>query len=206
MKLSIFKQVIKDAWNGIKLNLFSTRRDKFGYIDSTAIIECPFCGCKPNMFLYEHTRIGKFSEISAQKGKFIMKKYSRASSRLTVIAENHDFFSIGTYPDDRNWGSGVKAADVIVEDYVWIGINVTLCPGVHIGRGCLVAAGSVCVRSKEYPPYTIIGGNPAKIIKYRFTYEEQLKQEELVVSEDERLDPTYLKETYERISIQLKSK
>lgn len=206
MKLLTIKQVLKDAWRAIKLGYLSSRRDHYGYIHDTAEVFQPTCGAKQNVYLYENTQISEYSKFITSSGKFILKKYSSTGMGLTVIAQNHDFFSVGSYPGDRNWASGEKAADVIVEDYVWIGTNVTLCPGVHISRGCLVAAGSVCVKSKEYPPYTIIGGNPAKVIKYRFTYEEQLRQEELVVPKEERLTPQYLKETYDRVSAQLKNK
>lgn len=72
-----------------------------------------------------------------------------------------------------------------------------MCPGTHIGRGCLVAAGAVCVKSKKYPPYTIIGGNPAKVIKYRFTLKEQIEHEKLIYPQEERLDPIFLKDIYE---------
>ncbi|WP_230375095.1 CatB-related O-acetyltransferase [Pseudomonas fulva] len=49
---------------------------------------------------------------------------------------------------------------------VWIGANVTLKPGITIGTGSVIAASSVVV--KDVPPYSIVGGNPAKIIKQRF--------------------------------------
>lgn len=197
MKFSILKQVIKDAWRGIKLRYLSSRRDRYGYIDPTTNILQP-CMCnKQNMYLYEYTNIGEEAKIINSAGKFILKKYSRCAARLTVICQNHNFFEVGTYPGNPGWGSKEIINDVIVEDYVWIGANVTLCPGVHIGRGCLVAAGAVCVKSKKYPPYTIIGGNPAKVIKYRFTLEEQIKHEELICPKEERLDIAYLTKCYE---------
>lgn len=55
---------------------------------------------------------------------------------------------------------------------VWIGTNVIILQGVTIGNGAVIAAGSVV--TKDVPPYAIVGGVPAKIIKYRFT-EEQIK-------------------------------
>lgn len=63
--------------------------------------------------------------------------------------------------------------DVIIDDDVWIGCNATILKGVHIRRGSIVAAGSLVV--KDVPPYCIVGGVPAKVIKYRFS-EEELKQ------------------------------
>ncbi len=56
---------------------------------------------------------------------------------------------------------------------VWIGANVCILPGVTIGDGAVVAAGAVI--TKEVEPYAVVGGVPAKVIKYRFTYEERQK-------------------------------
>lgn len=61
---------------------------------------------------------------------------------------------------------------------VWIGSNVVIPGGIQIGTGAIVATGSVVV--KDVPPYAVVGGNPAKIIRYRFS-EEQIKL--LLVSE-----------------------
>ena len=53
---------------------------------------------------------------------------------------------------------------------VWIGSNVIIPGGIQIGTGAIVATGSVVV--KDVPPYAIVGGNPAKIIRYRFSKEQ----------------------------------
>lgn len=67
---------------------------------------------------------------------------------------------------------------MVVEDGCWIGANVTILKGVTIGRGSVVAAGAVVTRS--CPPYSIIGGVPARVIKPRFTAEEIAKHESLL--------------------------
>lgn len=54
---------------------------------------------------------------------------------------------------------------VIIEDDVWIGGRVTILPGVTVGEGCILAAGAVVTKSTL--PYSVVGGNPAKVIKYR---------------------------------------
>lgn len=61
---------------------------------------------------------------------------------------------------------GIQKKMPIIKNDVWIGANVTLSPGITIGNGVVVAAESVVTRS--VPDYAIIGGNPAKIIKFRF--------------------------------------
>jgi acetyltransferase-like isoleucine patch superfamily enzyme len=54
---------------------------------------------------------------------------------------------------------------VVIHDYVWIGARAMICPGVTVGEGAIVAAGSVV--TKDVAPYTIVGGNPARYIKDR---------------------------------------
>ena len=53
---------------------------------------------------------------------------------------------------------------------MWIGLNVTILGGVTVGDGAVLAAGAIV--TKDVPPYAIVGGNPAKIIKYRFSKEQ----------------------------------
>lgn len=65
-------------------------------------------------------------------------------------------------PDERNSGQEFGRPITIGND-VWIGGSATICPGVTIGDGAVIAAGAVVV--KDVPPYTVVGGNPAKIIK-----------------------------------------
>lgn len=55
---------------------------------------------------------------------------------------------------------------IVIKDDVWVGANSLILSGVTIGQGAVVAAGSVV--TKDVPPYAIVGGNPAKIIRYRF--------------------------------------
>ena len=68
-----------------------------------------------------------------------------------------------------------KSAPIIGDD-VWIGTNVVILPGVHIGQGAIIGAGAVV--TKDVPPYACVGGVPAKLLKYRFpkeTIEKLLK-------------------------------
>ena len=71
-----------------------------------------------------------------------------------------------------------------IEDDVWCGANVTILKGVTIGRGSIVAAGAVV--TKSFPPYSIIGGVPAKLLNHRFTKEQIIEHENIVYSKEER--------------------
>lgn len=90
---------------------------------------------------------------------------------LFVPSADHYTDRISTFPFRAKCISpdaleGIGKGDIVVEDDVWIGCRVTVLSGVHIGQGAVVAAGSVV--NKDVPPYSIVGGVPAKVIKYRF--------------------------------------
>lgn len=64
------------------------------------------------------------------------------------------------------WRQGFTKPDpVVIGDDVWIGARVTILPGVQIGRGSVIGAGAVV--TKSVPEYSIVGGNPARVLKYR---------------------------------------
>ena len=75
--------------------------------------------------------------------------------KVTPITINHD-------PDPEN-RSATYGRPIVIEDKAWIGINSTILPGVSIGYGAIVGAGSVV--TKDVPPMTVVAGNPAKFIK-----------------------------------------
>ena len=75
--------------------------------------------------------------------------------KVNLITINHD-----PDPDNR---SATYGRPIVIEDKVWIGINSTILPGVTIGYGAIVGAGSVV--TKDVPAMTIVAGNPARIIK-----------------------------------------
>lgn len=87
-----------------------------------------------------------------------------------LLAGEHQLHSISTYPFKvKIFGEAYEAGskgDIIVQDDVWIGTNAVICSGVTIGQGAVVAAGAVV--TKDVAPYAIVGGNPARLIKYRF--------------------------------------
>ena len=108
--------------------------------------------------------IGKFCAI-ATNVKFIMN------------GANHKLDSISTYPFPifgNGWEGEMEKlmnlpsrGDILIGNDVWIGYEALIMPGVKIGDGAIIAARSVVV--SDIPPYTVAGGNPAKVIKQRFS-------------------------------------
>ena len=91
---------------------------------------------------------------------------------VTVITRNHRFDRIDI-PMMRQGFEEEKP--VYIGDDVWIGDRVIILPGVHVGNGCVIAAGSVV--TKDVAPYTVVGGVPAHFIKERFSEEQLTKHE-----------------------------
>ena len=171
---------------------------KFGYFGKGAMFAVPADLKKQeNIYLYDHARIGPCSSImSVGNSKFIMKQYSGASSGLTVVTSNHRQ-KVGALRDGlSNQDNDYK--DIIVEEDVWIGVNVTLLQGAHIGRGAIVAAGAVV--NKEVPPYSIAGGVPAKVIGFKFTPEQVEEHESLVYAPNERIPIEIIYENYNKFT------
>lgn len=98
---------------------------------------------------------GHYNKIWAFS-KVTIGDYVQTAIGLTIVAGSHDTASYVPL---------VQGQDVIIEGENWIGANVTILGGVRIGRGAIIAAGSLV--TKDVPPYTIAGGIPAKVLKDR---------------------------------------
>ena len=93
---------------------------------------------------------------------------------LFLVARNHDYKAVTTYPKFNVSNNPAKnPRQIIIGHDVWIGHGVTILGGVKIGNGAVIGAGAVV--AKDIPPYAIAVGNPARIIKYRFD-EETIKK------------------------------
>lgn len=96
---------------------------------------------------------------------------SIASGVVFVLSADHDISRISTFPFKTKClktekYEAVSKGDIKVGDDVWIGQNAIILSGVNIGQGAVIAAGAVV--TKDVPPYAIVAGVPAKIIRYRF--------------------------------------
>jgi acetyltransferase-like isoleucine patch superfamily enzyme/glycosyltransferase involved in cell wall biosynthesis len=86
-----------------------------------------------------------------------------------LLGGNHAYEGVSTFPFMTKYFATLEATSkgaITVGDDVWIGYSSTILSGVTIGQGAVIAAGSMVTR--DVPPYAIVGGNPAKVLKYRF--------------------------------------
>lgn len=108
-----------------------------------------------------------------------------------LLSVEHPLNHVSTFPFKTMYGKdgyvdATSKGDIVIDDDVWIGFRSIIMSGVHIGQGAVVAAGAVV--TKDVPPYAIVGGVPAKILKYRFegdVVKEMMKIDYNKVSLDE---------------------
>ena len=110
--------------------------------------------------------------------KLILGKFCALARgvRFIMNGANHQMNGVSTYPFyifGNGWESVMPKADdipykgdTVVGNDVWIGYDAIIMPGIKIGDGAIVAASSVV--GSDVPPYSIVGGNPAKLIRMRF--------------------------------------
>lgn len=102
--------------------------------------------------------------------KVTIGKYCAIGSGVRIISSNHDISHANLQYNFENKYFGrnvdVSKGPVTIGNNVWIGDLAIILSGVHIGDGAVLAAGTIV--TKDVPPYAIVAGNPAKIIKFRF--------------------------------------
>ena len=166
-------------------NFGSLKRSRFGYIADNVIITPHLSGHLSNVYIYENVGIGPYAEFSTPNAKIIIKGNCAIAEHLSIHTGNH-VRQVGMSIMEITEANKPKGFDddVIIEKDVWIGSNVTILSGVRVGRGATIAAGAVV--NKDVPPYCIVGGVPARIIKYYWNIDEIIQHESILYPETER--------------------
>ena len=129
-----------------------------------------------NIEIGNHVWIGEYFYAKGEGG-IVIGSGTIISRNVEIWTANHNYDSndLMTIPYDKRF----VYKSVYIGENVWIGSRVILLPGVKIGEGAVIGAGSVV--SKDIPSYAVVGGNPARIIKYRNKekYEELKKKKRI---------------------------
>ena len=168
----------------------------WGYRADNNVLTTPVYVVTPkNVFLHENTKLETGAEIINKNCKFIVNRNSSLARNLTVVTMNHrstvgiPHFLLGlSHVND-------KEKDIIVEEDVWVGSNVTLVYGAHLSRGCIVGANSMV--NRNIPPYAVVVGSPARIIAVKFSLEQIIIHEEKLYNEKDRMSKIELEKLFE---------
>ena len=145
---------------------------------------------KPTLIGHQNIKVGEYTYYDGQNftsrvthhydflgDKLIIGKFCQIGRNVEFIMNgaNHQMNSVSAYPFYifKGWEqeppkkeSLPYKGDTVIGNDVWIGQNVTFLPGVHVGDGCIIGANAVV--ASDIPPYSVLVGNPAKIIRKRF--------------------------------------
>ena len=177
------------------LNSFPSR-SALGYCAANVQLFYPLVIDTPkNLFVYENSKIkDNVRIINSPAEKVIIKKYTTISYNTTIVTNNH--YSTVEIPQPILDSSHIndKSTDIIIEEDCWVGTGAKLLAGTHLGRGCIVGAGSIV--NKEVPPYALVVGSPAKIVAVKFSIEQILEHEKALYPEKERFTREYLESLF----------
>jgi len=153
-----FLKPLIDAEN-IEIGDFTYYDDPDGpdlFVEKCVLHHYPFIG--------DRLVIGKFCAI-AEGAQFIMNGANHAMSGFSTYPFN--IFGHGWEKgfDQSTWSRELRG-DTVVGNDVWIGMKAVILPGIEIGHGSVIGAKSVV--SRDVPPFAIVAGNPAKVVKMRF--------------------------------------
>lgn len=152
---------------------------------------------------YGEIKIVAFNNLSRL---YIGSYCSIAQDVKFILDAEHSTKTVSSYPFKVKLIHGdmfeaSSKGDIIVDDDVWIGYGATILSGVHIGQGAVVAAGAVV--TSDVSPYAIVGGVPAKVIKYRF---EPEMVEELIKIDYSKVTKEDIEKHIDELYVELKDK
>ncbi len=117
---------------------------------------------------------------------------------VTIRGGNHNVMVVGKFMYDVHEKRPQDDQPVIIEDDIWVGSNAIILKGVRLGRGCIVGAGAVV--TKNVPPYAVVVGNPARVLKFRFDFDTIILHDAALYPPEKRLSGEQFRLIYEQIT------
>lgn len=180
------------------LNVFLPSRSSFGSCGKTSTFEFPiYVSCPKSVYLEDDLRIRQGTKILiSEKSKLRIKKFCVIGMNNMFIPNKHT--STVGIPQILLGISGINDQNnqILVEEDVWTGSNVTVMGNVTLGRGCLCGACSLV--TKDVPPYAVVVGTPAHIIAVKFSIDQIIEHEKILYPEGERFNRQYLENLFDK--------
>jgi acetyltransferase-like isoleucine patch superfamily enzyme len=151
-----------------------------------------------NIEVGDDVSIGYGAVFMATQSKILIGNKVMFGPNVTIVGGNHNTSPIGRFMYDVHEKRDGDDEDVVIEDDVWVGCGAIILKGVRIGRGSVVAAGALV--NRNVPPYTVMGGVPAKVIGVRFQDFETLRtHDSALYPPEKRLGDNILKKTLDYV-------
>jgi acetyltransferase-like isoleucine patch superfamily enzyme len=144
-----------------------------------------------NIEVGDDVSLGTGAVLLASDSRIIIGNKVMLAPHVTIIGGNHNTSVVGSFMYDVHAKRPEDDQDVVIEDDVWIGSNATILKGVRVGRGSIVAAGAVVL--KNVPPYCIVAGVPARVVRLRFDIETIVAHDSRLYPPDRRIPPETLR-------------
>lgn len=166
----MIKRIFRLVWNMLKLKRYNKKKGT--YIESRyANLNAAYgTGVRigKGTYIDKETSIGDYSYVNKNSSleRCDIGKYCSISSGVYINPYEHDYRKVTTHPVIRRGKHEKPREKVVIGNDVLISLNVVITEGVHVGDGAVIGAGAVV--TKDVRPYEIVGGVPAKHIKWRF--------------------------------------
>lgn len=139
--------------------------------------------------------IGPGATLQASMSRIMIGNKVMLGPNVTIMGGDHNVSEIGRFMFDVKEKRPENDQPVVIEDDVWVGAGATILKGVRLGRGSIVAAGAIV--TQNVPPYAIVAGVPARIVRFRFDLDAILQHEAVLYPPEQRMTRAQLLEEFE---------
>jgi len=138
-----------------------------------------------NIFVGDDVSLGWRPTLIAALSEIRIGNKVMFGPNVTIVGGGHNITVPGRFMTDVHEKTGNEDLGVIIDDDVWVGNSAIILRGVRVGRGSVIAAGAVI--TKSIPPYAIVAGTPAHIVRFRWDVTTILSHEKTLYPPDQRL-------------------
>lgn len=170
------------SWRRFRMYLI---RPLFGSHGRNFLFDPDGCYTYQNIHVGDDVSLGWRPTVLAALSEIRIGSKVMFGPNVSIIGGGHNTSVQGQFMSDVRVKTGNEDLGVVIQDDVWIGAHAIILRGVTVGRGSVVGAGAVVTRS--VPPYCVVGGNPAAVIRFRWDVKTILTHEAVLYPPEERL-------------------